>query len=190
VIIDDRLSLGPVKNNDPLFIDPRADYRTPEQRVGAFDVRIPWETCMTLGTQWSWKPNDRIKTAGECVRILVQCATGDGNLLLDVGPMPDGRIEPRQVDVLKQIGAWLAKYGESIYGTRGGPYTSGTWGGSTRKGNMVYLHVAKWEGDRLELPPLEQKIVRTTVLTGGSAQVAQTDHGLEVSLSASHHYQA
>lgn len=186
VIIDDRLSLGPVKNNDPLYIDPRADYRTPEQRVGAFDVRIPWETCMTLGTQWSWKPNDRIKTAGECVRILVQCATGDGNLLLDVGPMPDGRIEPRQVEVLNQIGAWLARYGESIYGTRGGPYTSGTWGGSTRKGNVLYLHVAKWEGDRLELPPLEQKIVRTTVLTGGTAHVAQTGHGLEVSLSAKH----
>ncbi len=141
---------------------------------------------MTLGTQWSWKPGDRIKTAGECVRILVQCATGDGNLLLDVGPMPDGRIEPRQVDVLKQIGVWLAKYGESIYGTRGGPYTSGTWGGATRKGNMLYLHVAKWEGDRLELPPLAQKIVRTTVLTGGTAHVAQTDHGVEVKLAAEH----
>lgn len=186
MIVNDRLGLGPYNEVDWTRLDTNADYRTPEQRVGAFDVRIPWETCMTLGTQWSWKPNDRIKTAGECVRILVQCATGDGNLLLDVGPMPDGRIEPRQVDVLKQIGAWLAKYGESIYGTRGGPYTSGTWGGATRRGNALYLHIAKWEGDVLELPPLEQKIVRTTVLTGGTAKVAQTDHGIEVSLSAEH----
>ena len=183
VIINERLSLGPYKENDPSRIDEHADYRTPEQRVGQFDVAVPWETCMTLGTQWSWKPNDRIKTAGECVRILVECAAGDGNLLLDVGPMPDGRIEPRQAAVLKEIGSWLARYGESIYGTRGGPYTSGTWGGSTRKGNVVYLHLPGRQQDRLELPPLEQKIVRATVLTGGTAALAQTEHGLGVTLS-------
>ncbi len=77
---------------------------------------------MTLGTQWSWKPEDKIKSAGEVIHVLAQCAGGDGNLLLDVGPMPDGRIEPRQVAVLKQVGAWLDKNGESIYGTRGGPW--------------------------------------------------------------------
>ena len=184
IIINDRLSLGPFGETSRGTLDPRADYRTPEQRVGAFDVRTPWETCMTIGTQWSWKPNDRIKTAAECERILVQCVTGDGNLLLDVGPMPDGRIEPRQVDVLRQIGAWLAKYGESVYGTRGGPYTNGAWGGSTRKGNMLYLHLSHAGGDRMSLPPLPQRIVRWTVLTGGRAGVVQTARGVDVSLGA------
>jgi hypothetical protein len=177
-VINERLSLGPYKENDPNSIDPRADYRTPEQRVGQFDMQIPWETCMTIGTQWSWKPEDRIKTPAECIRILVGCATGDGNLLLDVGPMPDGRIEPRQVEVLKGIGDWLAKYGESIYGTRGGPFRNGTWGGSTRKGNAVYLHVARWERGGLRLPPVDARIVRTSVLTGGTALVSQTAQGI------------
>lgn len=178
IIINDRLSLGPYKENDPNRIDPNADYRTPEQRVGAFDRRIPWETCMTLGTQWSWKPNDKIKTAGQCIRILAECATGDGNLLLDVGPMPDGTIEPRQVKVLTEIGSWLKKFGESIYGTRGGPYRNGRWGGATSRGNIVYIHIAQWEGDHIALPPLPAKILRSTVLTGGKAEVTQSPQGV------------
>jgi alpha-L-fucosidase len=52
----------------------------------------------------------------------VLCAGGDGNLLFNVGPMPDGRIEPRQVERLKEMGAWLARYGDTIYRTRGGPW--------------------------------------------------------------------
>jgi alpha-L-fucosidase len=86
---------------------PNEDFYTPEQRIGAYDDKTRWETCMTLGTQWSWKPEDQIKSPGEVIRILAQCAGGDGNLLLDVGPMPDGRIEPRQVETLEKIGAWL-----------------------------------------------------------------------------------
>ena len=58
----------------------------------------------------------------ECIHVLVSCAAGDGNLALNTGPMPDGQIEPRQVEIFQGIGAWLKKYGESIYGTRGGPF--------------------------------------------------------------------
>jgi alpha-L-fucosidase len=155
-------------------IGPNADYQTPEQRIGGFDNVHPWETCMTLGTQWSWKPQDTIKTYVECLHILVQCVTGDGNLLLDVGPMPNGEIEPRQVKVLRQIGGWLAKFGESIYGTRGGPFRNGAWGGSTMKGNTVYLHILKWNGDQLTLPPLKGKINNARALTGGDVRIEQT----------------
>ena len=98
------------------------DYDTPEQHVGTFRMERPWETCMTVCQQWAWRPNDTMKSLKECVQTLVLCAGGDGNLLLNVGPMPDGRIEPRQVDRLKEIGRWLARYGETIYGTRGGPF--------------------------------------------------------------------
>ncbi|HXX65056.1 MAG TPA: alpha-L-fucosidase [Bacteroidota bacterium] len=178
IIINDRLSLGPYETIDKTRIDPNADYRTPEQRVGAFDRRIPWETCMTLGTQWSWKPDDKIKRASTCIRILAECATGDGNLLLDVGPMPDGRIEPRQVEVLKEIGAWLTKYGESIYGTRGGPYCNGVWGGATCRGNIAYIHVTRWNGDHIALPALPAHVVRSTALTGGHVQVTQSPGGV------------
>ncbi|HTY00775.1 MAG TPA: alpha-L-fucosidase, partial [Bacteroidota bacterium] len=133
----------------------------------------------TLGTQWAWKPGDTIKTAQECIRILVQCVTGDGNLLLNVGPMPDGRIEPRQVKVLQQIGAWMKKYGESIYATRGGPFLNGAWGGSTFKGKSIYLHILQWDDHQLVLPSLPARIVKSTVLTGQEGVVVdQTDQQL------------
>jgi alpha-L-fucosidase len=76
---------------------------------------------MTICQQWAWKPNDRMKSLKECIHTLVRVTGGDGNLLFNVGPMPDGRIEPRQVDRLKEMGDWLRQYGESIYGTAASP---------------------------------------------------------------------
>jgi alpha-L-fucosidase len=177
LIINNRLDMGSQEDYKAQNIGPNADYQTPEQRIGAFDNIRPWETCMTLGTQWSWKPQDTIKTFEECLRILVQCVTGDGNLLLNVGPMPNGEIEPRQVKVLRQMGGWLAKYGESVYGTRGGPFRNGEWGGSTSKGNTVYLHILKWDQNQLNLPPLKAKIVNGKALSGGNVRIEQTDEG-------------
>jgi alpha-L-fucosidase len=183
LIINNRLDMGSQEDYRAQRILPGADYNTPEQRIGAFDDQHPWETCMTIGTQWSWKPNDTIKTSEDCIRILVQCVTGDGNLLLNVGPMPNGEIEPRQVKVLQEVGAWLKKYGEGIYGTRGGPFRNGAWGGSTRKGNAVYLFVQQWNQGQIELPPVEARIKRVRALTGGTPDVAQTASGIVVSMS-------
>ena len=87
-----------------------------------------------------------MKSLRECLETLVRCAGGDGNLLLNVGPMPDGRIEPRQVKRLEEMGEWLKKYGETIYGTRGGPWKPGKSLASTRKGNTIYLHLLDWNG--------------------------------------------
>jgi alpha-L-fucosidase len=96
--------------------------------------------------------------------------------------MPTGEIEPRQVAVLKEVGIWLKSYGESIYGTRGGPYRNGGWGGSTRRGNIVYLHILKWSDDRLTLPPLPAKIKKSRALNGGTVKVAGTADGITVSM--------
>ena len=142
------------------------DFNTPEQRIGRYDDQNPWESCMTLGAQWSWKPNDTLKSASEVIRIVATCAGGDGNLLLDVGPMPDGRIEPRQVDILKQIGAWLDKNGESIYGTRGGPWKPDKDVASTRKGNVIYVHLLNNEADAIEVPAIPRQIVSAALLNG------------------------
>jgi alpha-L-fucosidase len=98
------------------------DFDTPEQEIGKFQYDRPWESCITICNQWAWKPNDRMKSLKECLETLIRCAGGDGNLLFNVGPMPDGRIEPRQVTRLEEMGDWLRKYGETIYGTRGGPW--------------------------------------------------------------------
>lgn len=162
----------------------RGDFGTPEQKVGAFQPHWPWETCMTLGTQWAWKPNDNIKSLQQCIQTLVRVAGGDGNFLFNVGPMPDGRIEPRQVRRLRQMGRWLKKYGESIYATRGGPFKPGDWGASTHKGNRIYVHIMKWDGDSIKLPAISKSIVKNSVLTGGKARVKQTEWGIEISVPA------
>jgi len=159
-----------------------ADHDTPEQRIGKFQNDRPWETCMTICRQWAWKPNDQMKSFKQCIQTLVKTVGGDGNLLFNVGPMPDGRIEPRQVERLKEMGAWLKKYGQSIYGTRGGPFKPGAWGASTYKGNAVYVHVLNWSGDKLILSPIPKKIVAGSVLTGGEASIRQTNEAIEISV--------
>ena len=157
-----------------------ADYDTPEQHVGAFNMNRAWESCITLGTQWAWKPNDRIKSLRACLRLLLSCAGGEGNLLLNVGPTPEGEIEERQAQRLREIGAWLKKFGEGVYGTRGGPFLPGRWGASTRRGNSIYLHVFNWEGDRLAFPPIEAKILKAELLSGGELKVIQTEQAITV----------
>lgn len=186
IIIDNRLDLG-VKTRNTALLSPDADYYTPEQRIGSYDDRHPWETCMTLGTQWSWKPDDKIKSASEVIGILARTAGGDGNLLLDVGPMPDGRIEPRQVAVLKQVGAWLKVNGDSIYATRGGPFKPAAYGASTRKGETIYVHILKWPSGPLMLPALPAKIVSARTLDGGNADFRQTETGIEISVAPADH---
>jgi alpha-L-fucosidase len=162
------------------------DYDTPEQRIGAYQDTRPWETCMTIGTQWAWKPDDKIKSLQECLRKLILCAGGDGNLLLNVGPRPDGCIEPEQAERLRQMGAWLKQFGESIYGTRGGPWKPGTYGASTRKGKTIYVHVFNWDGDTVRLPNLQAKIVSAKNLMGGNVEVRQQADGIALRVPLEH----
>ena len=147
IIINDRLGLGRDQPQyDRTIVEQNADYVTPEQQMGGYNDQRPWETCMTLGTQWSWKPEDEIKSFRECMDILLRCVGGDGNLLFDVGPMPSGEIEPRQAERLREMGAWLTRYGQSVYATRGGPFMPWKSGVSTRKDKTVFVHVLRWPG--------------------------------------------
>ena len=141
------------------------DFGTPEQRIGGFNNAIPWESCITICRQWAWKPDDILKSPKECIHTLVKTIGGDGNLLLNVGPMPDGRIEPRQVEVLKEIGAWVKEHEQAIYGTRGGPYTPTDDLACTYKGKDLYVFVMNGASE-IELPALTGvKIRKITQLT-------------------------
>jgi alpha-L-fucosidase len=162
-----------------------ADFDTPEQTIGHFQTSRPWESCITLGDQWAYKPDDNLKSLKQCIHTLVRCAGGDGNLLLNVGPMSTGEIEPRQVERLKEIGQWLAIHGEAIYATRGGPFRPGQWGVSTCRGRTVYLHVLDWPEDRLVLPGLSRKVLSASLLDGGEVEFAQLDEQLEISVASS-----
>jgi alpha-L-fucosidase len=153
----------------------KGDFDTPEQRVGTFQNDRAWETCMTIGRQWAWKPNDEVKSLEQCLHSLIRSAGGDGNLLFNVGPKPDGTIEPLQAERLREMGKWLEKFGYAVYGTRGGPFKPTDWGVSTRKGNKIYLHILKWSGTspKINLPDMGMEIKKCTLASGGKVKYSK-----------------
>ena len=96
--------------------------------------------------------------------------------------MPDGRIEPRQVEILKQVGAWLKQNGESIYGTHGGPWKPTGKVTSTRRGNTIYVHVLRWRDDVIELPNIPRNIKSATLLDGTKIKIAKKHGKLGISV--------
>lgn len=160
----------------------QGDYDTPEQRVGKYQDDRPWETCMTICRQWAWKPDDDMKTLKDCLQSLIRCAGGDGNLLFNVGPMPDGRIEGRQVERLKEMGAWLEQCGESIYETRGGPWKPTNTVASTRKGNIIFVHAMRWDDNQLTLPNLGRNVLKATLMDGSKVLMRSTEDQLMFTL--------
>jgi len=125
-----------------------------------------------------------MKSLQECLQTLVTCAGGDGNLLLNVEPMPNGQIEPRQAARLRELGEWLGQYGQSIYATRGGPFKPGNWGASTFRGNTIYVHVFGAGRHELNLPPVPKRILACRSLTGGVAQATQSSAAVQLTLPA------
>ncbi len=172
-----------------VIINGRADMpedfhsREGDGALGGFDNQHPWELCTTLAGAWGYQPNQTPKSLKTCIQLLAKVAGRDGNLLLNVGPAPNGQIDPPQAARLREVGEWLGKYGQSIYGTRGGPFLPGNFGASTHHDKTIYVHVLQWPGEKLTLPPLPAKVVRASVLTGGKANVSQTEQGIELSVS-------
>jgi len=161
-----------------------ADYSTPEQKIGTFNLERDWESCMTFTGFWSWHGfQTTVISYEECLRRLIACACGNGNLLMNVGPIPTGQIDPREADRMQRIGGWLKQNGESIYGTQGGPYKPGNWGGSTCSGNTIYLHIMQWDGDHISLPSLTAKVLYARMLTKGAVRVGQSGKQLNVSIA-------
>jgi alpha-L-fucosidase len=168
--------------------DMPADFHSREGdgALGDFDAEHPWELCTTLAGEWGYQAGKSPKSLKDCIQLLAKVAGRDGNLLLNVGPRPDGQIDPPQAQRLAEVGAWLAKYGESIYATRGGPFLPGDYGATTHRDKTVYLHVLKWPADKLVLPSIPAKILRVSLLTGGTVTFTQTDAVMEISVPAEH----
>ena len=153
------------------------------QEVGA----LPLETCDTINNSWGYNKNDkRFKSATQLIHYLVRAAGYDSNFLLNVGPMPNGKIQPEFVERLKAMGEWLAKHGESIYGTRGGPITPRPWGVTTQKGNTIYVHILDWQDSALLLPKLGTLVESASMQgTGDKVEVVEADYGTVLKLPAS-----
>ncbi len=162
----------------------KGDYDTPEQKIGGFQIDRPWETCMTICRQWAWKPNDKMKSLEQCLHTLIATSGGDGNLLFNVGPMPSGEIEARQIDRLKEMGAWLAQNGESIHGTRGGPWKPTDQFVSTRKGDKIYIHLLKKSDGPVALQALPVAIRSAKLLHGADIQIATSNGILTLDIPA------
>jgi len=141
--------------------------------------RLPLETCDTINGAWGYTREDHnFKSSTVLIRYLVNAARMNANLLLNVGPMPTGKIQPEAVERLKQVGTWLSKYGESIYGTRGGPITPRSWGVTTHKGDRIFVHLLDWHDEALILPKLSTAIGRAWLLqTGEPVAVIPTEYG-------------
>ncbi len=126
--------------------------------------QLPLETCETMNGSWGFNLQDKnYKSSKDLIKYLVKAAGNNANFLLNVGPMPNGKIQPEFQDTLQVIGQWLAKYGETIYGTRGGPVTAKSWGVSTQKGKRIFLHVLQAEDAHLLLSGYTTKITSVTV---------------------------
>lgn len=148
---------------------------------------LPLETCETINGSWGFDITDtQFKSVPELIRYLVRAAGHDANFLLNVGPMPDGRIQPEFRERLGAMGDWLRVYGESIYGTRGGPVAAADWGVTTRKDGLVYLHVLDWSQPALAIgwdasfPVRQARVLRTGERV--EAQVSPDGRVLVVSL--------
>jgi alpha-L-fucosidase len=120
---------------------------------------LPLETCLTMNNSWGYNANDKgFKSVPQLVHTLVGAAGRGANLLLNVGPMPNGKIQPEFQERLRAMGAWLRENGDSVYGTQRGPYNPSGWGVSTLKGQRVFLHVFNFQ-PTLELPTPKNEIV-------------------------------
>jgi alpha-L-fucosidase len=183
-----------IANNHHLPPFPGEDYQAFEKDLPGHNTtgfsgdskvgELPLETCETMNNSWGFNLMDKnYKSTKNLIQYLVKAAGYNSNFLLNVGPMPDGRIQPEFIKTLKEIGNWLNKYGETVYGTRGGPVAPRTWGVTTQKGNKVYVHVMNPEEKNLLLPDFGKKVKSITLFsTGAKLKFKQDAFGIAVSI--------
>lgn len=130
---------------------PYENYVTPEQCVPDQPLNIPWESCITMGTSFSFKYEDVYKTPRQIVSMLVDIVAKGGNLALNVGPQPDGRIPEGAQRTMKGLGEWMRVYGDAIYGTRVcAPYKQDGIAFTQKNGEIYAFKVYQSEDEKVE----------------------------------------
>ena len=162
------------------------NYVTPEQTIPEHAMSVPWESCITIGTSFSFKYEDDYKSTREIVHTLIEIISKGGNLALNVPPQPDGRLPRGAIKRMKELGAWLKDYGEAVYGTRiCTPYFNGEFA-FTRKGETVYsFRLYKSDDssyrDSNIVIPYAEKVNRVDLVGGkDNLEFKQTKEGLSI----------
>jgi alpha-L-fucosidase len=167
-----------VGNNHHITPMPGEDFQTFEKdlpgenktgyRKNNTIASLPLETCETINNSWGFNINDRnYKTSRQLIRMMVGAAGRNANFLLNVGPMPDGRIQQEFADTLRKLGRWLQEYGVTIYETRGGIVSPQEWGVVTAKGKTLFVHLLHPSTeDFVFIPSLKSKVVSAVTFDG------------------------
>src|SRR5476649_1996379 len=138
-----------------------------ESKIG----KLPLETCETINNSWGFNINDRsYKSVKQIIHYMVNAAGRDANFLLNIGPMPNGKIQPEFADTLALVGDWMKKNGASIYGTRGNLIAPQQWGVVTYKNKTLYAHILSMpQQPYILLPLIKGKVVNVVLMSDGSA---------------------
>ena len=177
ILIDNRLGGDGKAAEPPVWA---GDFESPEQIIPAAGVTdvlgrpVPWESCMTLNGNWGYHAGDKnYKTARDVIRMLIECVSKGGNLLLNVGPNARGEIPKESVAVLERVGEWMHGNGAGIYGCGkaclpGANIEKPEWGRYTQRGKFLYAHVYERGASVLRFAGLGGKIKKARLLADGS----------------------
>lgn len=184
VIVNNRVDgWSPVPVTTPL-----GDFRTPEQEIPATGwPGVDWESCITMNHNWGYNSHDHdFKPVPELIGMLVETASKGGNLLLNVGPKPDGTFPEESTERLQAIGRWMRVNGEAIYGTTASPFRNAPFR-ATSAANRLNLFVSDWPGASLLVPGLRTPVRSARVLADPARQLTTVvrDQGVEISLPGS-----
>jgi alpha-L-fucosidase len=170
-----------------ILINDRAqlpeDFGTPEEEVTAAGTGRAWEACMTFNGSWGYMPiSPDWHSVREVIQMLNKASAGQGNLLLNIGPAPDGSIPPEAVERLEAVGRWIKQYGEALYGQVDRADGRMDWmptGGWSIKGNTAYYWCSRWPGNELAIGGLLARVQRASLLaTGQRIPFEQTENRL------------
>jgi alpha-L-fucosidase len=161
------------------YVGQYADYATPEGFVAGYS-KTAWETCTNMGHQWAWKFNDSPRSLKESVHTLLRCVGGNGNLLFNIGPDSSGVFPANFATRAREMGSWIAKNEQAIYGTKGGIYTPAQNYVSSFKGDKIYIHLLNGVQTDLSLPAISAKVKSAALLDGTTVRFSQTNSGLKI----------